>query len=223
MLSSSDEPSAPMTITSGGTKPAAHGAPEGRYEYRIWPDGEGAPAARRLLSDWRLVDAEARSDIYLLSRLSGRRLVKLRGGRSLEIKARLPCYGPLQYWFMAHRADFPLKPADLEALGVSLGLEDGPDPQGARSPAHLLAALAEQGEPEIVRIAAKARATFEQDGCMAEAVRVRAAGCDRLTLGVETPSRERALAACEALGFLGFDNRHYGAALRAGPAPLLTR
>ena len=187
MLNAEDTRSPAMTISSGEREPVAQGAPEGRYEYRIWPDGDGAAAAWRLLSDWRLVDAEARADIYLLSRLSDRRLVKLRGGRTLEIKARLPCFGPLQYWFMAHRAEFPLKPADLEALGVSLGLEHGPDPQGARSPAHLLAALAEQAEPYIVRIAAKARAKFEHDGCRAEAVRVRAAGRDRLTLGVETP------------------------------------
>ncbi|HKK31843.1 MAG TPA: hypothetical protein VKA18_15770, partial [Alphaproteobacteria bacterium] len=115
----------------------------GRYEFRCWPRRPPA-AVSTLQRAWQLDQCEVRTDIYLLSPLSGHRLVKLRSGSRLETKRLLDRPGPLEYWSDPLAKSFPLEVESLAALAADLGLT-GPLPAAAAlSPAHLVAELADQ-------------------------------------------------------------------------------
>jgi len=195
----------------------------GRYEFRVWPHDE--PKAAALLQQyWPLVGAERRTDLYLLTELSPLRLVKLRADNRLEVKNPRHDLGPLQYWTHNAYPLFPLPIPDLRALAEALGLT-GLMPDAGRSPGHLVASLGDMAPAIVPMTVCKSRLLFRKGSSRAEICRVAVAGWSRLTLAIDDPDPDSALATLDALGLGHMPNRSYGDVLgrrwlAAAPAPL---
>lgn len=190
------------------TRPPAQETTTGRYEFRVWPR-EMPQAAGILQKSWSLVGGERRSDIYLLTGHSPERLVKLRAGNRLEVKRREHDAGLLQYWVHDAYPLFPLSRPALRVLAGELGLP-GLDTEAARSPGHLLARLGAFSATVLPMTVRKSRLLFRKDDTRAEICHVAVDGWTRLTLAIEDPDPERALATVEALALADLPNRSYG-------------
>ncbi|SDC03452.1 hypothetical protein [Ruegeria marina] len=195
---------------------------DGRYEYRVWPR-PGHPAIAILNSNWPLVAAERRSDIYLVHAASDRILVKLRSGRRLEIKRREGDVGRIQYWTMPFTSEFPLTASGRHRLAGALSLHGDLPRAASLSPAHLLAAIdARDGRvfPQTVR---KSRMLFRNGGCRAEICRVAVGGWTGRTVALEAPDLPSIALAIDPLHLGTLANRSYGDALSRLFAPHLER
>lgn len=184
----------------------------GRFEYRVWPRVPH-PAVSLLLRDWPQTGAERRSDIYLLHPAGDRTLVKLRGGRRLEIKRRDADVGTVQHWTMAGSAEFPLAPAVRGELAAALSLPADLPQAAGRSPAHLLAALAGAGARVVPQTVDKSRLLFREADCRAEICRVSFAGWRGVTIALEAKGLPSIAAALDDLHLGALPNRSYGEAL----------
>lgn len=187
----------------------------GRLEFRCWPQGT-PPAIGLLQRDWQMTATETRHDIYLLSRLSDVRLVKLRDGARLEVKSRGPDIGGLQTWGVPLSAAFPLPPAALADVTSALGMATMPDTVAMLSPAHLLAALAVAQARVAVLPVRKARLSFRRGSCLAEVARVDWLGRHALTIAVEGEDPSDCAAAIGDLGLAGYRNLSYGEMFQPG-------
>ncbi|GAB4137325.1 MAG: hypothetical protein Tsb0016_02440 [Sphingomonadales bacterium] len=162
---------------------------------------------------WQLDGADSRCDIYVLPPLPTRQLVKLREGRHLEIKQRIGTRHGLQQWRVAMVAEFPLRPIEIRALALSLGLTT-PPPAAARLAApNLLAALSEQAPDIRLRLADKARLRFKRRGTLAEIVHVNLAGDSLFSIAVEDTRPDILRHAVDELALSAYPNRDYGAQL----------
>lgn len=205
---------------------APSGVPQqatGRYEFRVWPR-ETPLAAAILQKSWPLVGGERRSDIYLLTERSTEMLVKLRAGNRLEVKRRARDVGPLQYWTHQAFPMFPLSRPAMRGLADALGLPPL-DLDAGMSPGHLVARLGEWAPAVLPVTARKARLLFRRASTRVEICHVAVAGWTRLTLAIEDPDPDSALAAVEGLGLGHLPNRSYGdmlgrRRLPSGAAPL---
>lgn len=189
---------------------------EGRYEFRCWP----ATPAKSLgaLSRYGQIDAcETRADIYILSRLTHRVLVKLRGGDRLEIKTLDFFEWPLQHWRMALSTPFPLNKEDMGLFRHALDLGTDFPGVGGETPAHLVASLAEVAPFAPMCTVEKTRALYSLGGCRAEATIARFRGNRHVTIGLEGEDRQAMARTLETLGVSGLSNRHYGDTLAPRP------
>ncbi|MCF3974691.1 hypothetical protein [Paracoccus salsus] len=193
-------------------------APQGRYEFRIWPR-VWPRAARLVQKSWPLAGADRRSDIYLFTPHSPLRLVKLRGGTQLEAKRRGRDLGPLQYWTHHSYPRFPLSHRALRALAQELGTACLPAEAGL-SPAHLVAGLGASAPDVLPVTVGKARLRFQKAGSSLEICHVVSAGQSRRTLAVEDPDPDSALRALDGLGIGHLPNLSYGDALWARTIPV---
>ena len=205
------------------TKPGLTGQETamGRYEFRVWPN-DLPQAAALLQKSWSLVGGERRSDIYLLTECSPVRLVKLRAGNRLEAKTQVHDLGPLQYWTHHSYPMFPLSRPDLRALAEELGVTRLKDDAGL-SPGHLVARLGDSAPAILPMTVGKSRLLFRKGSSRAEICRVTVAGWSRLTLAIEDPDPDSALATLDALRLGHMPNRSYGDVLcrrRLAAAPL---
>ncbi|WP_372609604.1 hypothetical protein [Aquicoccus sp.] len=198
------------------TKPQVAGQEmaTGRYEFRVWPH-DVPDAAALLQQSWPLVGAERRTDVYLLTERSPLTLVKLRAGNLLEVKSRGHDLGPLQHWTDHAYPLFPLSRSNLRALAKELGVTRLQDDAGL-SPAHLLAQLGDTAPSILPMTVSKSRLLFRKDSSRAEICRVSFAGWSRLTLAVEDPDPDSALATLDDLCLWRMPNRSYGDVL-CGP------
>lgn len=190
-------------------------APKGqkaRFEYRVWPR-RPHPAVSLLQSSWPLAGAERRSDIYLVSPLSDRVLVKLRAGSRLEIKRRGEDSGRLQRWTMELSRPFPLSAEDCDRLDDALCLTRRLAPDTALSASHLMAELGMHADHVVPRTVRKSRLLFHAAGCQAEICRVGIDGWTLLTVGLEGTDRAAISAAARRLRLDSLPNRSYGEAL----------
>lgn len=210
---------------SAQTKPGLAGqdSTSGRYEFRVWPH-DMPQAAALLQQSWSLVGAERRTDLYLLTERSPLILVKLRAGNRLEVKSRGLDHGPLQYWTHHAYPFFPLPRSTLRTLAKELGLTDLL-PDAGRSPGHLVARLGDTAPAILPMTVRKSRLLFRKGSSRAEICRVTVAGWSRLTLAIEDPDPDSALAALDALRLGHMPNRSFGDVLcrrrlAAAPAPL---
>jgi len=209
------------------TKPGLNGqaSATGRYEFRVWPH-DMPQAAALLQQSWSLVGAERRKDLYLLTENSPLRLVKLRSGNRLEVKSRGLDHGPLQHWTHHAYPLFPLSRTALQALAESLGLTGLP-PDAGRSPGHLVARLGDMAPAILPMTVSKSRLLFREGSSRAEICRVTVAGWSRLTLAIEDPDPDSALARLDVLRLGHMPNRSYGDVLSrrrlaAARAPLIS-
>src|SRR6056297_1350271 len=205
------------------TKPGLAGqeSATGRYEFRVWPH-DMPQAAALLQQSWSLAGAERRKDLCLLTEHSPLTLVKLRAGNRLEVKSRGLDHGPLQYWTHHAYPLFPLALTALQALAESLSLTGLPSDAG-RSPGHLVARLGETTPAILPMTVSKSRLLFRAGSSRAEICRVTVAGWSRLTLAIEDPDPDSALATLDALRLWHLPNRSYGDVLcrrRLAPAPI---
>jgi len=195
----------------------------GRYEFRVWPHDE--PKAAALLQQyWPLVGAERRTDLYLLTERSPLRMVKLRAGKRLELKRRGHDLGPLQHWTHHAYPLFPLPRTVLRTFEKQLGLMRLM-PDAGLSPVHILARLGDMAPAISPMAVRKSRLVFRKGSSRAEICRVSVAGRSRLTLAIEDPDLDSALATLTALRLGHMPNRSYGDVLgrrwlAAAPAPL---
>jgi hypothetical protein len=181
----------------------------GRYEFRCWP-AELPPAASLLQRDWFLTNAEIRSDIYLLSPYSGLHLAKLRDGKRLEIKSLRATPHPLQYWELTLSDEFPLSRNSLGALGTELGLTPTPDIGAGRSPAHLMAHLAETHAAIRIETVDKSTITFQRGSTRAGITFVTRDQFRALSISVEDEDPQLAIEAVSELGLAGYPNQSFG-------------
>ncbi|HKL46768.1 MAG TPA: hypothetical protein VJ906_11075 [Roseovarius sp.] len=209
------------------TKPGLNGqaSATGRYEFRVWPH-DMPQAAALLQQSWSLVGAERRKDLYLLTENSPLRLVKLRSGNRLEVKSRRLDHGPLQHWTHHAYPLFPLSRTALQALAESLDLTGLP-PDAGRSPGHLVARLGDMAPAILPMTVSKSRLLFREGSSRAEICRVTVAGWSRLTLAIEDPDPDSALARLDVLRLGHMPNRSYGDVLSrrrlaAARAPLIS-
>lgn len=193
----------------------------GRYEFRAWPR-ETPQAAAILQKSWPLVGGERRSDIYLLTERSTERLVKLRAGNRLEVKRRGPDLGPLQYWTHQSFPLFPLPRPAMMGLSDALGLPLL-DREAGMSPGHLVARLGELAPAVLPVTVRKSRLLFRKAGTRVEICHVAVAGWTRLTLAIEDPDPDGALATLEDLGLDYLPNRSYGDMLGRRRLPAVSR
>ena len=197
---------------------SARQEPESRLEYRIWPR-RWHPAVSVLQSAWLLVGAERRADIYLVTALSDRVLVKLRGGSRLEIKRRREGVDALQRWRMELSTGFPLSAPEGEMLGDALGLAADLSPEAGLSAAHLMAELDSRSGHVLPRTVGKSRLLFEAGGvvrtggCRAEICRVSLGRRTALTVALEGTEPGSMTAATRGLSLDSLPNRSYGEAL----------
>src|SRR6056297_2741798 len=198
----------------------------GRYEFRVWPH-DMPQAVTVLQQSWPLIGAERRTDIYLLTERSPLRLVKLRAGNRLDVKRRGRDYGALQHWRYHAYPLFPLSRANLRSAARALGLT-GLMPDAGQSPGHLVAQLGQVAPAILPMTVNKSRLLFRKGSSCAEICRVTVAGWSRLTLAIEDPDSDSALATLDALGLGHLPNRSYGDVLCrrrivAAPAPLTSQ
>lgn len=206
-----------FVVQSAGRAP---GPPDGRYEYRIWP--QRLPSAvSRLQHGWPFVAAERRSDIYLLQPKSDVVLVKLRNGQRLEIKRRKRDVGTIQHWTMPVSTGFPLGVSDREALSEALVPRGELDVESGLSPAHLLAALRAQAPAMVAQPVRKSRLLFGDGDCRAEICRAVVGDWAGLTVALEAASLPSIAHSIDDLQFGRFPNRAYGEVLGPvfGPRP----
>jgi hypothetical protein len=189
----------------------------GRYEFRVWPR-DTPEAAAILQRSWPLAGAERRSDIYLLTERSPERLVKLRAGNRLETKRRGYDLGPLQYWIHHGYPPFPLSRADLRMVAEDLGIPPLTLETGL-SPGHLVARLGALAPAVLPATLRKSRLLFRKGSTRVEICHVAAASWTRLTLAIEDPDPDSALAALDSLGLGHMPNRSYGDLLRRRRLP----
>lgn len=185
---------------------------ESRFEYRVWPRSPHA-AVSLLHRFWRLTDAERRSDIYLVHRASDWTLIKLRGGRRLEIKRRASDVGTVQHWSMPVATEFPLTAAQLGDLAVDLSLAGGLPSVAGLSPAHLIAELDAFDTTITAQTVQKSRLIFRSGRCRAEICRVSIAGWRGLTVALEATDLPSIAMALDDLHLGTLPNRSYGEAL----------
>lgn len=184
----------------------------GRFEYRVWPRASH-PAASLLHRHWPLTDAERRSDIYLVHPASDQTLIKLRGGRRLEIKRRDRDVGTIQHWSMLVSTEFPMTAARRRDLALALSLrEDLPQTAGL-SPAHLLMALNACDSQVVPQTVQKSRLLFRTGDRRAEICRVTIAGWRGLTIALEAPDLPSIATSLDELHLGQLPNRSYGEAL----------
>lgn len=192
---------------------------EGRYEVRVWPR-KLIPAVPSLQTEWRLVSAETRADIYLLTPFSPHRLVKLRGGTDLEVKRQHADHDGLQYWTVPTRLTFPLSHRALDRLAIALAAPRGLTPDAGLSPAHLIAALTTSNphiKPEFIQ---KARLLFQRGTCRAEITRASWANQSRLTVALEGKDPDLVSAEVRRLKLHDLPNLSYGDVLSPTPIAL---
>ncbi|WP_372921109.1 hypothetical protein [Roseovarius sp.] len=205
------------------SEPAGQETATGRYEFRVWP--HDTPKAASLLQRyWPLVGAERRTDLYLATEHSTLRLVKLRDGKRLEVKSRDHDRGPLQHWTHHAYPLFPLPRTALRTFEKELGLSSLM-PDAGLSPAHFVARLGDMAPAILPMAVRKSRLLFRKGSSRAEICRVSVAGRSRLTLAIEDPDLDSALATLNALCLGHMPNRSYGDVLgrrwlAATPAPL---
>jgi len=183
-------------------------AADGRYEFRIWPS-HWPRAAALIQKFWLLAGAERRSDIYLLTSCSPRRLVKLRAGNRLESKRRGSDLGVLQYWTPHPYPMFPLSRETMRQLARELEVAPLPDESGI-SPGHLVARLGRTAPEVRVETVCKSRLLFRNGSTRAELCRVAVADQTRPTLAIEDPDPESARRTLDLLGIGHLINRSYG-------------
>ena len=185
----------------------------GFYSYTCWP--RGIPAAlARLYRDWECIDAATGDDIYLLTPISDVCVVRLAGGRQLEIRERGRDRGLLQHWRTARSVRFPMCPDALLDLATALGLREMPPNDAALSPAHLVAALSALPDPVRSLTVHTSRLVFRRGTCRAEVASLDPGRGRQFCLSLEAGDEGSILGAIAGLGLTGHRNISTGEALR---------
>ena len=182
--------------------------PQSQFEFRIWPR-EWPAAASHVQKCWRLVGAERRSDIYLLTLQSTDWLVKLRAGIRLETKRRGHDCCPLQFWTNQPYPVFPISRLALRNLANDLAV--GPlCAEVGHSPAHLVTGLSASAPTVLPVTVRKSRLLFRKANSRAEICHVAVCGQTRLSLAIEAPDPDTAFRTISSLGISHQSNRSYG-------------
>lgn len=193
---------------------------DGRFEFRVWPR-HPIPAMTLLQTVWPLVSTETRSDIYLLSPISRHLLVKLRGGRDLEIKRRYADLDGLQYWVSLPPETFPLSRRALTRVAVALACPNHFPPGAGLTQGHLLASLTATNPQVQPRIVQKSRLVFQRSGCLAEITRASWNNQSRLTVALEGQDAVSVATEVRRLELQELLNRSYGDVLSSSPLSLI--
>ena len=180
----------------------------GRYEFRCWPE-KPLPAGDILKNEWETRGEKDATDVYILSPVSNRFLVKLRESL-IDAKVFRGRRGALEHWDEHAKIPFPVSRRDVEQgvfpiLGLrgaaGEGIRDQEDFLGRFVPAH--PAL------DALRVV-KDRVQFARGDCLAETVIVDVGDARYHSLAVESGNPEAVLKEIEALGLEGLKNLNYG-------------